>query len=458
MKMKKKMMFLFLLFPMVFGTADLYAQVTIGSDDEPHSGAILDLRSDNKGLKLPTVSLTDTAAFQLSTNPSDAASAIGMTVYNTNDDIIGGRGQGIYTWNGTWIYSGGAPRAAIPVNRIVITSPENVNKVEAGKTLQLTDSILPANASNKKLAWSVPWSGTLTAGKAVVNDTGLVTGIKPGNVTVRASAIDGSGVYRDFVVSVQPTEKTTNIRISSENGQSSVDVGSTLQLVAEIIPETASTVVKWESANTAFATVGAATGQVTGMEEGQTYIRVRTLDGLPVLYDSVNVTVKDIGLPDDTARVVIAGNSYLTYNYNGTVWMIENMRGDADENDPPKATYYENDATKRYSAYYTRTQALKLCPTGGEWQLPTKNDAEELDLYLTRVATEQEKVEWRAKGLNGRYVGSTPTWTQYDVYGFYFLRDAHMTIVQTKTGFTYETWSNGNNLWHHVRCVKYVDP
>ncbi|MDR1631423.1 MAG: hypothetical protein LBR97_00795, partial [Dysgonamonadaceae bacterium] len=90
MKMTKKMMFLFLLLPMVFGAANLYAQVTIGSDDEPHAGAILDLRSDNKGLKLPSVSLTDTADFQLSPNPSDATSAIGMTVYNTNDNTKGG--------------------------------------------------------------------------------------------------------------------------------------------------------------------------------------------------------------------------------------------------------------------------------------------------------------------------------------------------------------------------------
>ncbi|MDR1632066.1 MAG: hypothetical protein LBR97_04190, partial [Dysgonamonadaceae bacterium] len=72
MKMTKKMMFLFLLLPTIFGAANLYAQVTIGSDEAPHAGAILDLQSDNKGLKLPSVSLSDTAVFQLSTNPSDA--------------------------------------------------------------------------------------------------------------------------------------------------------------------------------------------------------------------------------------------------------------------------------------------------------------------------------------------------------------------------------------------------
>jgi hypothetical protein len=52
----KKMMFLMLTL-LIGSAASMNAQVTIGSDENPHSGAILDLQSANLGLKLPNVAL-----------------------------------------------------------------------------------------------------------------------------------------------------------------------------------------------------------------------------------------------------------------------------------------------------------------------------------------------------------------------------------------------------------------
>jgi hypothetical protein len=69
------------------------AQVTIGSLDNPHPGAVLDLHSDSLGFLLPTVSLNDVSVFQLAT---DTARANGMAVYNTNPAI----GRGLYIWDG----------------------------------------------------------------------------------------------------------------------------------------------------------------------------------------------------------------------------------------------------------------------------------------------------------------------------------------------------------------------
>jgi hypothetical protein len=388
--MKKKMMFLFLLFPMVFGAANLYAQVTIGSDEEPHSGAILDLRSNNKGLKLPTVSLTDTAAFQLSTNPSDAASAIGMMVYNTNDNTKGGRGQGIYTWNGTWIYSGGTPKADIPVNRIVITSEGNVDTVKIGETLQLTDSIVPQNASNKKVAWSVPWSGSLTAGKAVVNDTGLVTGIKPGNVTVRASAIDGSEAFRDFALKVQPTGIATGISITSENGQYSVDMGRTLQLMAVVTPETASQNVTWRITSGYAAVTVSTTGVVTGNNEGSAGVSA-TIFGTS-LSDTIAVSVSEWELPPGVETVTWPGGVYKTYAFNGVVWMINNSAEGS-------VTYRGFGDQEGVNAYYNQSDALTACPTG--WRLPLPAEFHALCIWLRTYGTDDEKKLFFARDKMG---------------------------------------------------------
>jgi hypothetical protein len=77
----------------VLSAASMNAQVTIGSLDNPHPGAVLDLHSNTQGCLLPTVSLNDVSVFQLAT---DTARATGMTVYNTNPAI----GEGIFVWDG----------------------------------------------------------------------------------------------------------------------------------------------------------------------------------------------------------------------------------------------------------------------------------------------------------------------------------------------------------------------
>ena len=87
-----------LLFLMSLETANVYAQVAIGANTVPHPGAVLDLKSTTQGLLLPRVALSSVSVFGLA---GDAAQAVGMTVYNTNIDMISGRGVGIYTWNGS---------------------------------------------------------------------------------------------------------------------------------------------------------------------------------------------------------------------------------------------------------------------------------------------------------------------------------------------------------------------
>ncbi len=64
--------------------------------------------------------------------------------------------------------------------------------------LQMEATILPEDASNKNLIWSVE-RGT---GKASINKDGLVTGILDGDVTVRATSTDGSFAEASAVVSI----------------------------------------------------------------------------------------------------------------------------------------------------------------------------------------------------------------------------------------------------------------
>ena len=73
------------------------AQVTIGSQSDPHAGAVLDLKSTTQGLLLPQASLTNVNTFGLS---GTATTAAGMVVFNTNGGTVGGNGKGVYVWDG----------------------------------------------------------------------------------------------------------------------------------------------------------------------------------------------------------------------------------------------------------------------------------------------------------------------------------------------------------------------
>jgi hypothetical protein len=64
-----------------------------------HPSAILDVKSENKGVLIPRISLNNV------TSPSPIISPEnGLLIYNTNAAVIGGFGEGYYSWNGSqWL-------------------------------------------------------------------------------------------------------------------------------------------------------------------------------------------------------------------------------------------------------------------------------------------------------------------------------------------------------------------
>jgi uncharacterized protein (TIGR02145 family) len=95
----KKIFFLMLTF-LIMNAASMNAQVTIGSDQDPHGGAVLDLSqtSGTTGFLLPRVALTDVT--QWAPLGGTSANGTGMVVYNTNAIVTNGNGAGIYVWSG----------------------------------------------------------------------------------------------------------------------------------------------------------------------------------------------------------------------------------------------------------------------------------------------------------------------------------------------------------------------
>ena len=89
--------------------------------------------------------------------------------------------------------------AAPPVLITSISIPATAT-VSVGSNTTITATVLPANATNTTLTWNS--SDTTTA---MVSAAGVVTGIKPGTITVTAAATDGSAVVsNDCAVTVTP--------------------------------------------------------------------------------------------------------------------------------------------------------------------------------------------------------------------------------------------------------------
>lgn len=89
------------------------------------------------------------------------------------------------------------PDAPVAVEEIVVTSQTGLSSMTAGETLQLTANILPADASNKTVKWSISDPTT-----ALISNAGEVTGVIAGIVTVKATANDGSGVNGSMTLTI----------------------------------------------------------------------------------------------------------------------------------------------------------------------------------------------------------------------------------------------------------------
>ncbi|WP_339204168.1 discoidin domain-containing protein [Paenibacillus sp. FSL K6-3182] len=92
----------------------------------------------------------------------------------------------------------------IPVAAIEVSGEGGTNEITLnGQSLQMIADVLPANATNKAVAWSV-WAedGKSPTDVAFINNSGLLYPNKNGTVLVRAEAGDGSGVMGTVPVNI----------------------------------------------------------------------------------------------------------------------------------------------------------------------------------------------------------------------------------------------------------------
>jgi len=79
-----------------------------------------------------------------------------------------------------------------------VTLDENSKSIEAGESFQLTETVAPANASDKSVTWSTSNSSIATV------SNGLVTGVAVGNATITVTTTDGGYTATCAVTVTQP--------------------------------------------------------------------------------------------------------------------------------------------------------------------------------------------------------------------------------------------------------------
>ena len=189
---------------------------------------------------------------------------------------------------------------AVPVSSITLTPVDPM--VNIGKTVQLTATVAPSNATNKTLEYSSSNNKI-----ASVDASGRISGIAPGVVIITAAANDGSGIKTYTLVTVVATP-VTSVKLSP--AVSDLEIGQTVQLTAAIMPveATTSASLEYRSHNENIATVSAS-GKVTAVSAGTATITATTKDGSGITaIATVNVKANT---PTETQKVTVTAKAGL---------------------------------------------------------------------------------------------------------------------------------------------------
>lgn len=150
-----------------------------------------------------------------------------------------------------------------------------------GETKQITATVYPSNAYNKKLSWS-----SSNPSVAEVDSTGLVTAINVGNTVISATTTDGSNITATCNVEVRVYANDVILN----KHETSIYAGGAEQLTAQVLPEDAyNTTVTWRTTNYNVASV-TSNGLVSANKVGVAQI-IATCNGIS---DTCTVNVMGI--------------------------------------------------------------------------------------------------------------------------------------------------------------------
>ena len=165
----------------------------------------------------------------------------------------------------------------IPVASITI-DPETV-ELEIGETAEFTATVLPEDATNQEVVWSIEPETVAT-----IDENGVVTAVAAGEATVTVTSADNPEIFAEATVTVTEGEEpepeviaVTGVEITP--AQAGLIVGETTTFTANVMPENATNQeVVWSIEPTTVATIDE-DGVVTAVAPGTATVTVTTVDG-----------------------------------------------------------------------------------------------------------------------------------------------------------------------------------
>ncbi|ABZ82764.1 multidomain protein with s-layer homology region, ig motif, i-set domain, pkd domain [Heliomicrobium modesticaldum Ice1] len=224
------------------------------------------------------------------------------------------------------------------VTSITVRGAGDATTVVNGGTLQMTAEVLPVDATDKTVTWSV-YSGTGTAG--INASTGLLTGTGEGTVTVRATANDGSGVYGEATITV--TAAPLPVMGGSVTISGNAKYGETLTADTSGItytPDTSDDVptYQWKRGGADIPGATASTYTLAQADIGQTITVTVTADGIHATSSVTSAPTAVVDKADGPAApgapslaskthnsVTLAANAAYEFRVNGGLWQDSNI-------------------------------------------------------------------------------------------------------------------------------------
>ena len=280
------------------------------------SALVLPSNATNKAVTWSITSGTSLASINTTTGLVTAIDNGTVTARATAND-----GSGVY---GSLIIT--LSNQVTAVTSITLTGAGGATTITTdGGSLQLSASVLPANATNKTVTWSIT-SGTSLA--SINSTTGLVTAIDNGTVTVRATAKDGSGIYGSLVIILSnQVTAVTSITITGRGGATTITIdGGSLQLSASVLPANATNkAVTWSiTSGTSLASINTTTGLVTAIDNGTVTARATANDGSEI-YGTLVITISNQVTAVTSITVTGAGGATTITTDGGSLQLIASV-------------------------------------------------------------------------------------------------------------------------------------
>jgi hypothetical protein len=179
-----------------------------------------------------------------------------------------------------------------------------------GGTSQLSANITPISATNKEVTWSVTKPSV-----ASISQTGTLTAVSNGEVTVIAKAKDVSGIKGEKNFTISGVISTTILIESISVNASDITNGSSQQFSVIILPNNAANkTVNWSVSDTSIAEVSS-DGFLTPIANGSITITATSIDGSGI-YGEVQIDIS--GVTNLAGTIVSTTQGILTALANAT--------------------------------------------------------------------------------------------------------------------------------------------